>query len=53
MKHPDSKIPPNSAILKGDTLPTFEDIEITGGYIQHVAGQIQGSAGPGGCDTDH
>ena len=53
MKHPDSKIPPNSAILKYDTLPLFEDVEITGGHIQYVASKIQGSAGPGGCDANH
>ena len=36
-----------------DSLPAFEDIEVTGNVIQRAASVIQGSAGPGGCDASH
>ena len=34
-------------------LPFLEDSEITGSHILSVAHQLQGGAGPGGCDASH
>ena len=31
----------------------MEDSEITSAHIQSVAHQLQGGAGPGGCDSSH
>ena len=50
IKHPDSQVPPHSALLSCDSLPAFEDIEVTGNVIQRAASVIQGSAG---CDASH
>ena len=36
-----------------DNLPFLEDSEITGSHILSVAHQLQGGAGPGGCDASH
>ena len=36
-----------------DKLPFLEDSEITGSYILTIAHQLQGGAGPGGCDASH
>ena len=52
-KHPESSIPPQSILIECDPLPVFENVEITGNIIQRVASMIQGSAGPGGCDSNH
>ena len=52
-KHPESQVPPISALLSCDNLPAFEDVEVTGNVIQKVASLIQGSAGPDGCDSGH
>ena len=50
-KHPDPKIPPKSALLICDDLPSLEDVEVTGGQVLYVARLIRGGAGPGGCDV--
>ena len=34
-------------------MPYFEDSEITGSHILSIAHQLQGGAGPGGCDASH
>ena len=34
-----------------DNLPCMEEVEIAGSHIQSVVGQLQGGAGPGGCDA--
>ncbi len=52
-KHPEPSIPPQSILIECDPLPVFENVEITGNIIQRVASMIQGSAGPGGCDSNH
>ena len=36
-----------------DKLPFLEDSEITGSHILTIAHQLQGCAGPGGCDASH
>ena len=53
MKHPSSKPPYPSTLLLHDHLPDLEELDITGGHIYHVAHRIQGSAGPGECDSSH
>ena len=40
-KHPESQVPPISALLSCDNLPAFEDVEVTGNVIQKVASLIQ------------
>ena len=52
-KHPDPTIPSKSALLTCRELPKFEDIEVTGNHVLHVAHMIQGGGGPGGCDANH
>ena len=49
-KHPDPSIPSNDPLIENEVLPEFEDVEI---YVLKVARQIQGGAGPGGCDAIH
>ena len=34
-------------------LPYLEDVEVTGSHVQSMAHQLQGGAGPGGCDASH
>ena len=53
VKHPDSHQPHSSTLLNVASLPLLEDIEVTGAHIGLVARKIQGSAGPGGCDSSH
>ena len=45
LKHPDPHTSPDWA------LPFLEDSEITGSHILSIAHQLQGGAGPGGCDA--
>ena len=52
-KHPDPVILSRSAQVECDDLPVLESVEITGNIIQKSGSAIQGSAGPGGCDTNH
>ena len=52
-KHPPPCPPNSSSLLRYDSLPQVEDVEITGGHILHAARRIQGGAGAGGCDTCH
>lgn len=52
-KHPHSHPPHSSTLLISDNLPHFEDVEVTGTHIGLIARRIQGSAGPGGCDSCH
>ena len=52
-KYPESQVPPISTLLSCDNLPPFEVVEVTRNVIQKVASLIQGSAGPGGCDSGH
>ena len=54
IKHPEPSIPPQSILTECDPCLSFsENVEITGNIIQRVASMIQGSAGPGGCDSNH
>ena len=53
LKHPDPCIPASASFLHCDVLPQFEDVEITSCHVLLSARQIQGGAGPGGCDTCH
>ena len=52
-KHPEPQLPKDCAIPSFDTLPCLEDSKITSAHIQSVAYQLQGGAGPGGCDCSH
>ena len=52
-KHPEPCSPPISILPSMDDLPLFEDVEIAGSHVQPVAYQLQGGAGPGGCDVSH
>ena len=51
LNHPQSHPPHSSTLLSAQILPLFEDIDITVAHIDFVADRIQGSAGPGGCDS--
>ena len=53
LKHPDPCAPPDWILPAMDNLPLFEDSEITGSHILSIAHQLQGGAGPGGCDASH
>ena len=53
LKHPDPCAPPDWILPALDNLPLFEDSEITGSHILLIAHQLQGGAGPGGCDASH
>ena len=53
LKHPAPVLPHSSTLLEPDHLPELEDLDITGSHIHQVALRIQGSAGPGGCDSTH
>ena len=53
LKHPDPCTPPDWVLPSMDNLPYFEDSEITGSHILSIAHQLQGGAGPGGCDASH
>ena len=52
-KHPQSHPPFSTSLLSVNTLPMFEDVDITGAHINRVANMIQGSPSPGGCDSSH
>ena len=49
-KDPLSHPPHSSTLLRSDELPY---VEITGAHITNTARHIQGSVGPGGCDSTH
>jgi len=51
LKHPNPCVPPDYALPSIDNLLFLEDSEITGSHILSVAHQLQGGAGPGGCDA--
>ena len=34
-------------------LPSLSDLDVTGAHIHFATNRIQGSTGPGGCDTNH
>ena len=53
LKHPDSCDPSDWILPPRDNLPLFEDSEITGCHIPSITHQLQGGAGPGGCDASH
>ena len=53
LKHPDPCTPPDWVLPSMDRLPFLEDSEITGSHILTIAHQLQGGAGPGGCDASH
>ena len=53
LKHPDPCTPPDWILPSMNNLPYFEDFEITGSHILSIAHQLQGGAGPGGCDASH
>ena len=53
LKHPDPCTPPDWVLASMDNLPYFEDSEITGSHILSITHQLQGGAGPGGCDASH
>ena len=50
LKKVQTMLPHLSASLATDHLPELEGLDITGSDIAH---RIQGSAGPGGCDSAH
>ena len=51
--HPDPCIPSDWALSSKDDLPYLEDSEIIESHILSIAHQLQGGAGPGGCDISH
>ena len=53
LKHPDPCAPPDWIWPAMDYLPLLEDSEITGYHILSIEYQLQGGAGPGGCDALH
>ena len=53
LKHPGAQPPCSSTLLLDTELPPFENIDITGSHVATVAHRIQGSGGPGGCDSSH
>ena len=53
LKHPDPSTPPDWVLPSMDNQPYFKDLEITGSHILSIAHQLQGGAGPGGCDASH
>jgi len=53
LKHPDPCTHPDWVLSSIDKIPFFEDSEITGSHILSIAHQLQGGAGPGGCDASH
>ena len=53
LKHPNPQNPSRTSLVERDELPFLDDIEITSNHILHIAGKIQGGAGPGGSDTSH
>ena len=53
-KHPSLHPPHSSTLLSPPSpLPLFEDLDVTGTHISLIAKRLQGSAGPGGCDSSH
>ena len=52
-KHPEACLLPTSILPSMNDLPYFEDVEVTGSHEQSIAHQLQGGAGPGGCDASH
>uniref|UniRef100_A0A1X7SXQ2 Reverse transcriptase domain-containing protein n=1 Tax=Amphimedon queenslandica TaxID=400682 RepID=A0A1X7SXQ2_AMPQE len=53
LKHPEAQLPCSSTLLLDTELPPFEDIDITGSHVATAAHRIQGSGGPGGCESSH
>ena len=53
LKHPDSCVPPDWILPSRNILPLCEDFEINGSHILSIAHQLQGGAGPGGCDASN
>ena len=47
-KHLEPGVNDESAFMPCDVLPPLLDLDITADYVERVAHQIQGSAGPGG-----
>ena len=52
-KHPKPQLPFSSALLKVNSLPYIEDVEVTGRHIDHVTHTIQGGPEPGSYDSTH
>jgi len=50
-KYPEPGVNDESAFMPCDVLPPLLDLDITVDYVERVARQIQGSAGPGGSTT--
>ena len=53
LRHPTSHPPHSSTLLNRSQLQLLEDVEVRAAHIGPVARRIQGSAGPGGCDSTH
>ena len=51
LKHLNPQNPPKTSLVECDEVPLLENFEISSNHIFHVAGKIQGSAGPGGLDV--
>ena len=52
-KHPVPHPPGSTSLLKSDSLPQLEDVDITGGHTLYATQRIQGGVGPSGCDACH
>ena len=52
-KHPPSHSPYSTTLSSSSSLPLLEHIDVTGSHVALTARRLQGSAGPGGCDSSH
>ena len=47
-KHPESRCVNENAFINCEELPSFMDVDVTGGHVEWVNRKLQGGAGPGG-----
>ena len=52
-KHPKPQNPFRSSLVNFTELAFLGDLDITSNHILHIAGRIQGNAGPGRVDASH
>ena len=53
VKHPKAQLPCSSTLILDSDIPPFEDIDVTSSHVATIAHKVQGSGGPGGCDSSH
>ena len=52
-KHPPNHPSFSSTLSPSAPLPLLEDVDVSGTHVALTAKRLQGSAGPGGCDSSH